>query len=168
MLFAPLIQKFGNQLFLESKQQFADDFIANNFQNILKSGLNMFAVAQTCTADKIPDEDYEGKWEDAFLFTGFENGKYSFLTPMIVETLKRHGFDIEVSHQKDLTELCKNRNVIITKFSWKGENCIPDRDRKGSPVIVGVTEPRLYLPDIVVKLLDLEYGYDKELDFKPY
>ena len=94
MLFAPLIQKFGNQLFLESKQQFANDFIANNFQNILKSGLNMFAVAQTCTADKIPDEDYEGKWEDAFLFTGFENGKYSFLTPMIVETLKRHGFYI--------------------------------------------------------------------------
>ena len=167
-MFAPLIQKFGNRAFLESKQEFADIFIKNNFQSILKSGLNMFAVAQTCTIDKVPDEDYEGHWEDAFLFTGFENGKYSFLTPMIVETLKRHGFDIEVSHQKNLGELVSNRNVIITKFYWKGTNCIPDKDKKGDPVIIGVSEPRLYLPDIVIKLLDLEYGYDKELDFKPY
>lgn len=167
-MFAPLIQKFGNRAFLESKQEFTDVFIRNNFQKIIKSGLNMFAVAQTCTADKIPDEDYEGRWEDAFLFSGFENGKYSFLTPMIAETLKRHGFDIETSHQRNLQELINPRNVIITKFHWKGKTCISEKDKKGDPVIVGLTEPRLYLPDIVIKLLDLEYGYDKELDFKPY
>jgi hypothetical protein len=168
MLLTPLIQKFGNKPFLESKQQFTEDFIKNNFSSLLKSGLNMFAVAATCTTEKTPDEDYEGKWEDAFLFSGFENGKYSFLTPMIVETLKRHGFDIEVSHQKKLTELVSDRNVIITKFLWKGKTCIPEKDIKGDYVILGVTEPRLYLPDVVIKLLDLEYGYDKELDFKPY
>ena len=72
MLLTPLIQKFGSKPFLESKQQFTEDFIKNNFSSLLKSGLNMFAVAATCTTEKTPDEDYEGKWEDAFLFSGFD------------------------------------------------------------------------------------------------
>jgi hypothetical protein len=167
-LFAPLIRRFGSRPFLESKQEFTDLFIKNNFNGLMKSALNMFAVAQTCTLEKFPDVDYEGHWEDAFLFSGFEKGRYSFLTPMIAETLKRHGFDIETSHQKKLSELIEDRNVVITKFFWKGKTCIPDTDIKGDPVIIGVSEPRLYLPDVVIKLLDLEYGYDKELDFKPY
>ena len=45
------------------------------------------------------ENDYVGEWEDAFLFTGYENGKYSFLTNIICSVIARHGFEVKnLSH----------------------------------------------------------------------
>jgi len=110
-------------------------------------------------------EDYVGRWEDAFLFTGFENGKYDFLTVCISGIIARHGFHVQTisnGHSQYAQPEIGGNDVIIRLF-WKGQNCIPSLDAKGDRVRIGITEPRLYLPDVIIKLLDDEFGYDKEI-----
>jgi hypothetical protein len=109
------------------------------------------------------EEDYVGRWEDAFLATGYENGKYSFLTNFVIMSIKRHGFVTRYNRDPSVIDTGDQRNAYITELYFKEQSCIPDRDKKGDPVIVGYTDPRLYLPDVIIKLLDLEFGYDKEL-----
>lgn len=111
-------------------------------------------------------DDYVGTWEDAFLFTGYESGKYSFLTNIVCSVIARHGFDVKnMSHgMQHLAKPSIGNNNIICLLGWKGQNCIPDKDVKGDPVVIGVTDPRLYLPQPIQSILDLEFGYTKELD----
>lgn len=112
------------------------------------------------------NEDYVGTWEDAFLYQGYENGKYSFLTSIICSVIARHGFEVK-SLNHGLQHLAKQslgKNNIICRLGWKNQNCIPSTDLNGDPVVVGVTDPRLYLPKVIQNILDLEFGYTKELE----
>ena len=108
--------------------------------------------------------DYVGLWEDAFLFTGFEGGKYSFLTNCIAGIIARHGFDVQTIDDTfpEYAQPQIGSNNVICRVIWNGQSCIPDNDVKGEKVRVGITEPRLYLPEVVIKLLDDEFGYEKE------
>lgn len=122
--------------------------------------------------EEAAEDDYQGRWEDAFLFSGFDKGKHSFLTSIIAEVISRHGFIAYTTNHRPwmrpppsptpVKEEAKY-NEIIVDLMWKDQHCIPDRTKSGDKVIIGVTEPRLYLPDVVCKLLDLEFGYDKEI-----
>lgn len=111
------------------------------------------------------DDDYVGTWEDAFLFNGYENGKYSFLTSIICSIIARHGFDVKnLSHGlQHLANPSLGNNNIICRLGWKGESCIPSTDINGDTVVLGLTDPRLYLPKVVQDILDLEFGYTKEV-----
>lgn len=129
----------------------------------MKHAVDFTEVAQGILAHSPKeDEDYVGTWEDAFLFDGYENGKYGFLTNAVSSVIARHGFEIRnLSHNVSISNGVKNN--IICELKWKGQNCIPDRDLNGNPVVLGKTYPRLFLPKVIQDILDLEFGYDKEL-----
>lgn len=109
------------------------------------------------------DIDYQGTWEDAFLYKGYENGKYRFLTGFFLQNIQELGFLFSSSYHNPTFRNDKiGKNWIVCQLTYRGENCIPEKDRAGNKVVLGVTEPRLYLPAIVQKLLDIEFGYDME------
>ncbi len=163
----PLIGKFKNIPWLQGEirgkkiDQSKKEFIVNNFSKMLWEGLNTAFLTE-----ELPDKDidYVGRWEDAFLYNGFENGKYRFLTPAILQRITRHGFLIKCNYHDKKNLVSKNTNYIIEEMHWKGISCIPEKDINGNTVNVGYTDPRLYLPDIIQKLFDEEFGYDKEVE----
>jgi hypothetical protein len=109
------------------------------------------------------DIDYQGRWEDAFLYRGYENGKYKFLTGLFLQNIQEIGFSYSSSaHCPEFENKKLGGNWVVVNLQYKNQPCVPDTDIYGNKVIVGVTEPRLYLPDIVCKVLDLEFGYDQE------
>jgi hypothetical protein len=109
------------------------------------------------------DIHYQGRWEDAFLYQGYENGKYKFLTGLFLQNIQEIGFTYSSSvHLPEFKNNELGKNWIVVNLHYRNEPCVPDTDVAGNKVIVGVTEPRLYLPDIVCRVLDLEFGYDQE------
>ena len=136
--------------------------LLNPHSKIFRNAINL-TVAGSYLDDINIEEDYHGTWEDSFLFQGYENGKHGFLTSLIANIIGRHGFVAYTTNHKPQYR-CPNlgKNDIIIALGWHGKNVIPEKDKNNNPVIVGVTEPRLYLPDVVTNLMDLEFGYDKE------
>lgn len=109
------------------------------------------------------DINYQGIWEDAFLYNGYENGKYRFMTGFFLQNIQERGFLYNSSyHNKNAVNPKLGNNWIVFAMWYNKENCIPEKDIKGDKVVLGVTNPRLYLPDVVIKLLDMEFGYDME------
>lgn len=159
-----LIPKFDKD-YVEPLGMTEAQFISQNKHNLLNK---LYSALNLCLNIPEEHEDYQGTWEDAFLFSGYENGKFKFLTAFVHESIRRHGFYIETTtHRPQYRMPSLGGNEIIILVNWKGQNCIPDKDINGNRVRVGITDPRLYLPDIVIKLLDLEFGYDKEI-WKPF
>jgi len=104
-------------------------------------------------------EDYIASWEDAFLFQGFDNGKYGFLTTQIMYHIDKYGFvSTATYHWPEKKNPKLGSNEIIVRLQYKGEDCIGDVDKKGEKIILGVTEPRSYLPNEVIMLFDTEFG----------
>ena len=134
----------------------------NPSSKIFRNAINL-TVAGSFLDQIDLEQDYYGTWEDSFLFKGYENGKYGFLTSSVANIIGRHGFVAHTTNHRPQYK-CPNlgKNDVIIALGWAGENVIPERDKKGNPVVVGVTDPRLYLPDVVTNLMDLEFGYDKE------
>lgn len=167
---SPLISKFSKTAWLQGTirdqkiDQSQESFMSKNFRRILWEGLNYNFIIETKPKEEV---DYVGRWEDAFLYNGFENGKYRFLTPAILQRITRHGFLIQSSVHTKKNAIPEGINYIIEKMHWKGISCIPEKDINGNTVNIGYTEPRLYLPDIIQKLFDQEFGYDKEVE-KPF
>jgi len=159
-----LIPKFDNT-YIEPLGMSAPQYIEQNKKHLLNKLLSAANLALNCPTE---DVDYQGRWEDAFLFKGYENGKHKFLTSFVQESIRRHGFYIETTvHRPQYRQPKLGSNEIIILVYWKNQNCIPDTDKNGKKVRVGITNPRDYLPEIVIKLLDLEFGYDKEI-WKPF
>lgn len=105
--------------------------------------------------------DYHATWEDAFLFQGYENGEKSFLTALVCQNIDAHGFiTTTTSHWPEKKNPKLGKNEVIVRLQFKGQECIPSLDIQGKPVIIGKTNPRLYLPREVQKLLDSVFGYD--------
>lgn len=152
----------------EKQKQLLDNFFWPYYLPFAHSASDFFSkrdkILLECPEDL--EKDYVGKWEDAFLKNGYEFGKHSFLTNFVIMAIRRHGFVVKYNRDPEITpsDYDKNINAYITGLFWKEQTCIPDKDIKGNPVLLGVTDPRLYLPDVVIKLLDLEFGYDKELN----
>ena len=131
-----------------------------NYNAFLRELHNWSLATDVTDSDAVPKqeegEDYRAEWEDAFLLSGFENGKYSFLTAFVALSIKRHGFTTATQRNPDA-------NAVITHLHFKGENVIPDKDAAGNPVIIGVTDPRTYLPKEIQIILDDEFGYDRDV-----
>lgn len=104
-------------------------------------------------------EDYVANWEEAFLFHGFTNGEYSFLTTHIMHHIDKYGFvSTATYHWPEKRNPKYGNNEIIVRLQLRGQECITDVDKKGDKIIQGVTNPRDYLPDEVVRLFDEEFG----------
>lgn len=167
------IQSIKSGTYLPALKATEDELITSGFyhqsflQNkVLANVVNITNAAACYSAlmDENQQQDYVGRWEDAFLFAGYENGKHSFLTSIIANIIERHGFTaLTTCHYAQYAQPSIGGNEIIVFLHWKEENVIPPTDKNGNQVRVGITDPRLYLPRVVQSLLDLEFGYDKEL-----
>jgi hypothetical protein len=104
-------------------------------------------------------EDFRASWEEAFLFRGFDNGKAAFLTSSVMYQIDRHGFvSTATFHWPEKRNPALGNNEIIVRLQYKDQECIPENDKFGRKVIQGLTNPRDYLPSIVIKLLDEDFG----------
>jgi len=123
---------------------------------------NLLNTAIFDTKDTDPyrnGEDFRASWEEAFLFQGFGNGKAAFLTTSVMYQIDRHGFiSTATFHWPEKRNPSLGNNEIIIRLQFNGQDCIPENDKFGKKVIQGLTNPRDYLPDIVIKILDEEYG----------
>lgn len=153
----------------EARQSGLLDFNKAHDNKFIRNVLNFAHVSneleQVRSSGHLSEEnDYVGIWEDAFIFKGFENGEHKFLTSAISNIMGRHGFVVlTTAHKSAYRRPDIGNNEVIISLKWRGRECIPDRDVGGDPVIVGISDPRLYLPRIVQDLFDLEFGYDTEL-----
>mgnify|MGYP005989659239 CR=1 FL=1 len=167
------IQSIRSGTYLPALKATEDELKTNGFyeqsffQNKVLANVVNITNAAACYGslmDENQQQDYVGKWEDAFLFSGYENGKHSLLTSIIANAIERHGFTaLTTCHYSQYRQPSIGENDIIVFLHWKGENVIPSTDKNGNQVRIGITDPRLYLPKVVQSLLDLEFGYDKEL-----
>jgi hypothetical protein len=150
---------------LEKQGQFLNAYFESFYLPVALAASDYASKTEALAQEQLHpvEEDYQGTWEDAFLANGYENGKYSFLTHYVILSIRRHGFSVKFNRDPEFHSSKATQNAFITQLWYNGQNCFPTKDRKGDPVVVGVTDPRLYLPDIVIKLLDLEFGYDKDL-----
>lgn len=133
------------------------NWLQGNVHNWIKSG-----VFEEDSARNDPfrnGEDYVANWEEAFLFHGFTNGEYSFLTTQIMHHIDKYGFvSTATYHWPEKRNPKLGNNEIIVRLQYKGQECITDVDKKGDKIIIGATEPRSYLPDEVIRLFDAEFG----------
>lgn len=80
-------------------------------------------------------------WEEAFDKFGFGDGDDLVMTETVAEALRRHGYAVE-------TVLWGFHNTIVTEITREGVTCMPN------DVTRGYDEPRQYLPQEVIDLLD--------------
>jgi len=133
------------------------NWLQGNVHNWVKSGVFEEDFARN---DPFRNgEDYVANWEEAFLFHGFTNGEYSFLTTQIMHHIDKYGFvSTATYHWPEKRNPKLGNNEIIVRLQYKGQECITDVDKKGDKIIIGATEPRSYLPDEVIRLFDAEFG----------
>lgn len=165
-----LNEKFKEN-FLPSVDMTKDEFHTKHGRQWLNYARNVVASMEVTNSENQVD-NYVGVWEDAFLFDGFENGKYKFLSPAILQCMHRHALFGMGSWHIAFSEayLVENseRNDVILELYWKGKSIIPDTDIRGNKVQIGVTNPRYYLPAEVISLFDKEFGYDDDSIDRPY
>lgn len=80
-------------------------------------------------------------WEDAFDKFGFDDGDGLVMTEAVADALRERGYDVTV-------QPWGLHNVVITELSRDGGSLIPEE------ATVGYDDPRDYLPEEVVDLLD--------------
>lgn len=83
-------------------------------------------------------------WEEAFDKFGFGDGDDLIMTEVVAEVLRRHGYTVEA-------KIAGLHNAIITDITRDGVPCIPD------DVARGYDDPRKYLPEDIVALLNFEF-----------
>lgn len=83
-------------------------------------------------------------WEEAFDKFGFGDGDDLIMTEVVADVLRRQGYTVE-------TTLCGFHNAIIIDINRDGVSLIPD------DVTTGYDDPRQYLPEDIVALLDYEF-----------
>lgn len=80
-------------------------------------------------------------WEEAFDKFGFGDGDGLVMTATVAEALRRRGYMVEAT-------LGGFHNAIIIDIARDGVSCMPD------DVSRGYDDPRKYLPEEIVALLD--------------
>ena len=89
--------------------------------------------------------DHYWDWEEAFDKFGFGDGDGLVETNTVAKALRAAGFTVTVSRYG-----CHNR--VVTSIKQDGRQLIPDTAN------VGYDDPRGYLPDSVIALLDTSFG----------
>jgi hypothetical protein len=91
-------------------------------------------------------------WESAFDKFGFQDGDSLVMTEKVAEALRKHGYEVRTMHWGF-------HNTIITDISRDGEMLIPGR------TVIGYDEPREYLPEDIVDLLDSEFRKGQRIEY---
>ena len=102
------------------------------------------------TSCKISGSIIPWNWEEAFDKFGFGDGDGQVMTHTVAIVLQRAGYSVE-HHTWGL------HNDIITSIKHKGVELIPDTAN------VGYHDPRVYLPEAIVTLLDRELSEHEEV-----
>ena len=92
-------------------------------------------TCQTCF------NDYAWRWEDAFDKFGFNDGDGQVMTADVVDVLERAGYRCETGDWL-------LHNTVISAITKDGSQQIP------ATANVGYDDPRGYLPEDIVRLLD--------------
>lgn len=85
---------------------------------------------------------YHWKWEEAFDKFGFGDGDGQIETWQVADALTDAGYEVEI-------EAWGLHNTIITSIKKAGKEIIPH-----DTCILGYDDPREFLPQDIVKLLD--------------
>lgn len=93
---------------------------------------------------------YAWRWEEAFDKFGFGDGDGQIMTDHVVEALHTAGYEALTAHWG-------LHNVMIYSVKQKGVEQIPEHAR------VGYCNPREYLPEAIVRVLDANLSADAEL-----
>jgi len=94
-----------------------------------------------CTTCRICDGEYHWDWADAFNKFGFGDGDGQVETHTVVDALESLGYRVDAKHWGF-------HNTIIESIKKGGKELIPDN------VTLGYDNPRDYLPDELVTVLD--------------
>jgi hypothetical protein len=89
-------------------------------------------------------------WEEAFDKFGFGDGDGLVMTESVANALRKAGCDVTV-------EPWGCHNVVITEIKRRGQSLIPES------IQLGYDDPRDYLPNDIVVLLDAEFTDDTEV-----
>jgi len=89
---------------------------------------------------------YQWSWREAFDKFGFGDGDGQVETYQVEAVLRQAGYDVE-------TQQWGLHNTVITSIRRDGKELI-GYDKPG--VTVGYDDPRCYLPDDIIDLLDRE------------
>lgn len=87
--------------------------------------------------------EFQWKWEDAFDKFGFMDGDGQVMTYIVRDCLEDHGYTVETTEWG-------LHNTVITSIQRDGIDQIYDS------VTIGYDEPRDYLPEEIIKILDEE------------
>jgi hypothetical protein len=96
-------------------------------------------------------QPHHWRWEEAFCKFGFDDGDGLVMTEAVAEVLRQAGCTVS-------THLWGCHNVIITRIERDGVSLIPDG------TTIGYADPRAYLPDGLIELLDSELGEDADVE----
>ncbi|MBX9925200.1 MAG: hypothetical protein K2Y05_02475 [Hyphomicrobiaceae bacterium] len=95
-------------------------------------------------------EPHSWSWEEAFDKFGFGDGDGIVMTDSVVGALTRHGYEVTA-------EPWGSHNITICSISFNGVEQIPE-DAK-----LGYDDPRDYLPERIIKLLDEAFPFLQEV-----
>jgi hypothetical protein len=92
---------------------------------------------------------HQWTWEEAFSKSGFNDGDGIVMTDTVVDALAEAGYDVIFNHPLF-------HNEVIFSIKRDGNELIP------TTATVGCDDPREYLPQAVIKLLDATFPNDSE------
>lgn len=93
---------------------------------------------------------YEWIWEEAFDKFGFEDGEGLVMTDTVADALRTSGLSVTVSPWGA-------HNTVITAIERDGRSLIPET------AVIGYDDPREYLPEDIVSLLDARFPDGREV-----
>lgn len=97
---------------------------------------------------------YQWSWEEAFDKYGFDDGDERVETFQVADVLERAGFVA-----RSLT--FGLHNIVIISIKKKGVEQMPIDN---PDVQIGFSDPRSYLPEEVIRLLDRELPFDEDIE----
>ncbi|NBU58327.1 MAG: hypothetical protein EBS23_00825 [Betaproteobacteria bacterium] len=103
-----------------------------------------FCICTTCGSR------YAWAWEEAFDKFGFHDGDGLVMTETVADALRAADFTVR-------TEVFGFHNLVITAIERDGRSFIPDGTS------LGYADPRAYLPDDIVPLLDAAFPEHAEV-----
>jgi hypothetical protein len=89
-------------------------------------------------------QDVTWEWEEAFSKHGFYDGKGTIETATVIDALEEAEYEVA-------TYDFNFRNIVIAVIRKNGKDLIP------GDTLIGRHNPRDYLPDEIVELLDLKF-----------
>ncbi len=99
-----------------------------------------------CTTCNTCNGEYEWNWVEAFDKFGFNDGDGQVETGLVASALNEAGYEV-------ITEEWGMHNTVISSIKKDGKDLIPDDGQ----IDTGYDNPRDYLPESIIDLLDKEF-----------